>query len=66
MLQLFNVLGVLVVWFVFFFFFRFGPKVVLSIIGILSLHLLIRMCEQIMVQAKPAAHNPQENQTAEQ
>lgn len=66
MLQLFNVLGVLVVQFVFWFFFRFGPKVVLSIIGILSLHLLIRMCEKIMVQAKPAAHNPQENQTAEQ
>lgn len=65
MLQLFNVLGVLVVWFVFFFF-RFGPKVVLSIIGILSLHLLIRMYEKIMVQAKPAAHNPQENQRAEQ
>lgn len=44
------------------FFFKFGPKVVLSLIGILSLHLLVKMCEQIMVQAKPAGHNPQENQ----
>lgn len=61
MLQLFNVLGVSVVWFGFFFF-KFGPKVVLSLIGILSLHLLVTMCEQIMVQAKPAGHNPQENQ----
>lgn len=33
--------------------------------GILRQHFLVRMCEHIMVQAKPAAHNPGENQIAE-
>lgn len=64
LLQLFNVLGVLLFWFGLRFFLSFGPKVVLSVTGILSVHFLVRMCEHIMVQAKPA-QNPQENQIAE-
>lgn len=59
LLQLFNVLGVFLFWFGLGFFLSFGTKVVLSVIGVLSLHFLVKMCEPIMVQAKPTAHSPQ-------